>query len=416
MSWRDELRPGAFRGVAFLIEAADATVGRRIALHEYPLRDVPYAEDLGRRARRFSINCFVLGADYMRERDALQTAVEKPGAGTLVHPYYGERRVVVTDCRIRESTREGGMARFSITFTEAGERRQPRATLDTRSVVDARADETLAAAQSDFSNKFSVDGRPEFVADGAQNLLDDTVSTLRGINAKVNEATAPVANFTASLDQFGAELSTLIRTPETLAGDVVSLVGGVVGVASDVEAAINGLKGLFDWGADAAAVPRTTPNRQQQADNQDALIRLVQVAGIAEAVRASARLAFEDSATYASFDEAVGLRDQFVGAIDAITESTDSAGNSVPDDLYSQLIDLRAAAIQDITSRAGDLQRIVSYTPAVTLPALVIAHYLYGDARRAGEIVARNGVVHPGFVTGGRALEVRTAAPAPRSR
>jgi prophage DNA circulation protein len=45
---------------------------------------------------------------------------------------------------------------------------------------------------------------------------------------------------------------------------------------------------------------------------------------------------------------------------------------------------------------------------SATLPALVVAHRVYGDATRADEIVSRNRVRHPGFVPGGIALEVAT--------
>lgn len=77
MSWRDQLRDGSFRGVPFKIQASRALVGRRGQVHEYPLRDKPYAEDLGRRARAFNVECFVLGADYMAQRDALIAALEE---------------------------------------------------------------------------------------------------------------------------------------------------------------------------------------------------------------------------------------------------------------------------------------------------------------------------------------------------
>jgi prophage DNA circulation protein len=39
-----------------------------------------------------------------------------------------------------------------------------------------------------------------------------------------------------------------------------------------------------------------------------------------------------------------------------------------------------------------------TYAPAETVSALVLAHALYGDALRSGEIVERNRVRHPGFV------------------
>ena len=44
--------------------------------------------------------------------------------------------------------------------------------------------------------------------------------------------------------------------------------------------------------------------------------------------------------------------------------------------------------------------------PQTTLPALVVAHRLYGDATRADEITVRNNARHPGALRGGIELEV----------
>ncbi|WP_431355959.1 DNA circularization N-terminal domain-containing protein, partial [Algimonas porphyrae] len=51
MSWRDQLEKASFRGVPFHVSRSGGEVGRRVQLTEYPLRDRPYAEDLGRKAR-----------------------------------------------------------------------------------------------------------------------------------------------------------------------------------------------------------------------------------------------------------------------------------------------------------------------------------------------------------------------------
>ena len=55
-------------------------------LHQYPYRDLPFAEDLGREVRRFSVHAFVL---TQPEYDALVEALESEGPGTLIHPWYG---------------------------------------------------------------------------------------------------------------------------------------------------------------------------------------------------------------------------------------------------------------------------------------------------------------------------------------
>jgi prophage DNA circulation protein len=69
--------------VPFAVRRSDAQVGRRTVQHEYPQRDTPFAEDMGRAARRFSLDAYVLGPDYDQARDRLIDALEARGPGLL---------------------------------------------------------------------------------------------------------------------------------------------------------------------------------------------------------------------------------------------------------------------------------------------------------------------------------------------
>lgn len=89
MTWRDDLRPASFRGVHFFVAADSSRFGRRVVVHTYPQRDKPYVEDLGRRSREYQFDAFVIGPNYMEDRDAFIAACEEPGAGELIHPKYG---------------------------------------------------------------------------------------------------------------------------------------------------------------------------------------------------------------------------------------------------------------------------------------------------------------------------------------
>lgn len=83
------------------------------------------------------MEAFVLGPDYMKDRDALIDALETPGAGQLVHPYYGSLVVTVSsDIDVSETSQQGGMARISATFVEAGELNAPEVTEDTVAAVE----------------------------------------------------------------------------------------------------------------------------------------------------------------------------------------------------------------------------------------------------------------------------------------
>ena len=146
MPWRDQLMRASFRGAPFEIDSHDTTAaGRRVQVHEYPGRDDPYTEDLGRRASEYTLEAYLVGDDYARARDALVAACARPGPGVLVHPYLGELEVVCTECSVSESTREGRLARVRLAFTVAGANRYPVAVADTAARVDAAADAADAA-------------------------------------------------------------------------------------------------------------------------------------------------------------------------------------------------------------------------------------------------------------------------------
>lgn len=140
MEWRNRLRPGSFRGVEFKVETGGRLGGRRAAVFEFPKRDKPYTEDMGRRAKRFGITCYVIGADYLAQADALEEALNSEGAGLLVHPTMGEIEVVCETSNRTERREVGGMAMFDITFVEAGSPMASRATESTQRALEGSAE------------------------------------------------------------------------------------------------------------------------------------------------------------------------------------------------------------------------------------------------------------------------------------
>lgn len=79
MTWKDRLQDASFRGVPFKVEEESAGTGRRVETHEYPNRDKPYTEDLGKITFRPSITAYVVGDDCFDQRDRLIDALNKPG-------------------------------------------------------------------------------------------------------------------------------------------------------------------------------------------------------------------------------------------------------------------------------------------------------------------------------------------------
>jgi prophage DNA circulation protein len=192
-------------------------------------------------------------------------------------------------------------------------------------------------------------------------------------------------------------LNALLRTPRDLAARLTSLIGGLQSLALAPDRALRTLRGLFDYGGKLLAVASGTPARTRQAVNQAAVVALVQRTALVEAVRASSQVVFS------SYDEAVALRDELAEQLDRHLEEADDAS-------YVALTDLKVAMVRDINARGADLARVLTIVLPATLPALVISHRLYGDTASEADIVARNRVRHPGFVPGGRPIEVLTRA------
>jgi prophage DNA circulation protein len=120
MTWRDNLRPASFRGVPFKVKDRSEKGGRAIDNHEFPKRNSNFAEDMGRSARHIQVEAYLIGPDYMSQRDALIDACEKVGVATY-QDYWGRSLEVVCESYdLKETQEEGRMARVSIKFIEAG--------------------------------------------------------------------------------------------------------------------------------------------------------------------------------------------------------------------------------------------------------------------------------------------------------
>lgn len=395
MSWRDQLQPASFRGVAFHTVSDSATFGRRSVLHEFPFRDLPYVEDMGRKAREIRIVGFVLGADYLTALDSLIDAIEQPGSGKLVHPTLGELTVSISDggVIIDQSNAEGGVARISFSCIESGEARFPSAAAATQDVLKTRAGEASLSAASGFTQRFDLDGLPGW----AQRL---SIDRAQGFLDQVRGAIAPLANFASGrgtvlgiLDAIAPQLGDLLRDGHSFTQQVGSLLGALRG-GIDAPAAMRVLGTLDTYGAGETHLPATTETRRREATNRDSLVEFLRATAAIDRAHAVAELEFDD------FQQAVEVRDSVTAQIDIVADAT------TDDTLFDALTAVRAAVVRDVATRGADLARLVTVTPQATMPALVLAHDLYQDASRDADILMRNRIVHPGFVPAGRSLEV----------
>jgi prophage DNA circulation protein len=228
-----------------------------------------------------------------------------------------------------------------------------------------------------------------------------------------------------------SDASSLVQKPLNMVSRITGLIGSVRSAFGTN--AFSMLTSLFDRSPTTYTGSTATPSRQQQATNAIAMNALVRQVAVAEAAKAAVvtqtpvvTTASSTQATtgaapattgstqtapgvtqtlpvptvYDSYQAAIKVRADLVDRIDAESEVTPN------DEVYVALSDLRTSVVQAVPNPEQNLARIVQYVPRETLPSLLVAYQIYGDAGRADDIATRNSARHPGFLTGGQQLEV----------
>lgn len=417
----ENLRPASFRGVAFEVESHSESGGRRIELHEYPLRDTPYAEDLGKKAGKWQIEAFLISrknSGYAERRDKLREALNASGPGTLIHPYLGELSVSVDGYSLKETTREGGYCTFSISFVEAGQPVEPDVEKDTAANVLDKAEAAKEAATAGFLDEYMP-------------LLEDLEGLAGKVPALLSEATAFLGTPLSILSRAQSAASSVLALPDRLASRILGYLGTIrqlggiatsglkmnaltallgkksAGTASSwlvtSNGVIAGIVGKTSWPqAGGGSIGGGTPSPETPGvvastvanRAETPLIDLIAAGAVIEAAIESA------NADYGTADDALASRDTVLEAIDEVQRANCS------DAVFTALSELAAAVNEDLTTRGAELPKLGSATLSMSMPALAASYRLYGDVGQADAIVARNRIRHPGRVPGGVPLEV----------
>ncbi len=171
--WRVRLRPAKFKDAIFHVEAGARSGGRRLAPHEYPKRDDPYVEDMGRKMRGYSVAGYCIGPSYQDDRNALIRALEAEGSGTLVLPTLGEFLVKAGPYSVREVRERGGFCEFEMNFLEAG--------IEAAFSIEAATQDQVATAANAASAALIASG----------NYTMDQLESLRDPSFKSNTVRTP---------------------------------------------------------------------------------------------------------------------------------------------------------------------------------------------------------------------------------
>ncbi|ECA0402272.1 hypothetical protein EIL26_10325 [Salmonella enterica subsp. enterica serovar Newport] len=440
-SWSEHVQPASFRGIPFAVVNASAAFGRRQARHEYPYRDKPWIEDLGRSVRRFTLRGFLVqdsriyrASDVITQRNNLIAACESGEPGTLIHPTLGELTVCVPEggLRTEEGATSGRMFSFTLTVVETGLKvfaitdtaasggQVNQGWLATTTVTAAKFISSVTAEVRSVTQAVrTLQNTARFWQNMVINAVDQVTSLGNALNntfgslhygrycsgltgGTVSGATGRVTGKSADTDdaeiirqqmakgvsgraaiQQAADGLLQIRTVEDFATGVTNTLNNIVAATGSAQEKVVVLGDLASY--------RDTRFYPVKAD-ADIAARAVALIVVTSAA-AMTRVAMDINPT--SQEEAQRIQKQ---VCDALDEAMIQAGDRFDDNVYSALLALYNAFIDGFSLKGTGLNNLVQYTFNRPLPALTIASRIYQDSGRTDELIQSTQPLHPAFM------------------
>lgn len=421
MTLTHQQRRAQFRGVPFMVVSHSVSVGRRLADHQFPQRDLGYYEDLGRQDRSFTLEAYLVGEDVADQRDRLIAALETPGPGELIHPWLGRLWVVARPVEVSESRTERRKVDVKLSFVEAEEGSASTGTLTVTPVPrDLRRLAAAGVREAGLARitGLSLRGAPGFIRDRAGGHLDTITGSLALLRQQLPLSGQERFVADQTIRTLGQGRERFLSQPSGLGLLVVSGLAGMLAPA---------------LGLEPARGRRVEPARLPPEQAMSLMTRLGGLLGGREALPASPRWQGDAGAADDSLLGGAGLLMLSAAGewvLPGLMESAPSRDHALsrldPWMDWSERERQAAAAGRDdrswraigqmqLASRAGALERpghLRQAGFAAATPSLVAAHRLFGDARLA-EALSDGfadpwSVAHPGFLSGQGAVPVGT--------
>ena len=210
------LNKSSFRGVPFYTKKTSSNGGQRLTTHTF-INGGTKTVSNGLKQNSFSIEAFIVGDDYLAQRENLKNALNVIGSGILIDKFYGTLDVQVDTYTIEEDRESYGKATFKINFELAENKPVEETQL---LVVTDIQDEAITAFKSNFDNTLG------------ESIMDSVVTKIQGFLGGMNKAISFLDNTSDTIQntksQIGRTVSNVksnILSIDSLASDIVDTVG-----------------------------------------------------------------------------------------------------------------------------------------------------------------------------------------------
>lgn len=393
------LRKASFRGVPFhFIDDSSTEHGRRVVLHEYPFRDIPYSEDLGRAARPF-----YLIATFLDKEEALRfiALTEEEGAGVLIHPWYGSHLVALKGlAKVNWPKNNGGRITIELNFIEAGENTEPDAAVDDIFNLNAIADELQSILDAQFGETWQ-----KFLA--VMDDVDAVVDSVSGVYSKFEEFLSPWERAISRIERAFVAVMSFIYSPAKLVDsikDMIGRLGSLVDFSSSFSDVPSGnWKPLVDgsffseppkvsWvqGDDGViSIQPSFPNSNNPLEELPSELKnYVDLSLLIEVSRHVPEMSFSNTEE---------LNNSRLTLVEAYKPHLFTAN----DGTFALIKDLLQQVTQSIDQKVVNIDLVETVSTQAIMPVLLIDYNVSGQIVHDQDIIKRNNVKHPLFVAAG---------------
>lgn len=407
VNWLKTWSRASYRGAKFWVDKDQLGTGRRLVVHEFPKRDDPYVEDMGRSANKITVTAYVASDNVLAEAKALKVACDRGGVATLQLPEERMKAHCESCERAWDKNIQGYIA-FNLVFWREGTGAGPfpapylqRLAYSAAVALPAAVATLLAAGVKTVDQAgFVRDAAAEDVRglaseiDAVRSVLpldpDKAPAIARAVQDLYDEAVSLSTIGTAG-DKFAAESFVARSRGDTTPPALADRLGSVVEAMREAAAPNDVVTGFVPMTEPADAVDRigNTPSRRVQMANAMAISLSLRVIALSQWAVAITEIDYSDRRS------AIQARADVAERFDAVLDLLDGPAAY---ETALALVAVRDAATQYLTRMLTDLAPVLIVATNAPMPSLWWAYRLYGDAERAGDLAARNRTIHASFM------------------
>jgi len=403
-TWLFKYMDASFRKVPFYVESHETSTAHRKNVITLPGSNSVQVQNMGRDPKRVTIDCYVLGDDYFTARDSLAEALDKDGPGELVHPYQGTQQIEVLDWSMKESSTEGRVARFQISYVVLLAVPIPALAIAPALDVLNACDAFMGKASAAFLTVYSIARKPFAMVAAVQNTLSAAHTLLGYVKKTLSLASELEYDIKSALQ----ETASLVKEGKAIAESIVGISSfGLLSTdnppitPASARDQFNGFLlgcGFRPKDMENHDKPQATSPFKSKvpSDNVQALMTSASIAALGKLIT---------EMEFTTFEDAISARDAVFTYIDQLLMNPDT-----PSEVYVEAYRMKKTIQRYIESKSDSLTRSMTVTYPQSVPALVASYNLYGHINEADNITRSNNISHPGFIVGSSEIKVRTHA------